>query len=281
MKKMAVHLHIHYVDQLPQILCYLKNLEDADYDLFVTTTAPTDSLSAIKSAYPTAKIWNVPNLGYDIGPFIDFLHHINLDDYEYILKLHTKGKTSKNYTRLNGNRFDNALWGRVLWDSQLATKERLQTNLKILESNSTVGMVGSKYCITSASRDYNKLLPQINAELEKLNFSPVTKLSFVAGSMYLVRAKCLEPLLHYKINDFSTTDGNVKEGTLAHIIERIIGVLVEAQGYTIREIRHNGYGLRFCLVVIKRFIFQKKLTGAGRKLIKICKIPVYSKSYKS
>lgn len=277
MKKMAVHLHIHYIDQLPQILCYLKNLEGADYDLFVTTTASTDSLSALKSAYPMAKIWNVPNLGYDIGPFVDFLHHINLNDYECVLKLHTKGKTSKNYTLLNGNRFDNALWGRVLWDSQLATKERLQTNLKILESNTTVGMVGSKYCLTKSPKDYGKLLKEINQQLQKLNFFPVTKLSFVAGSMYLVRAKCLEPLLYYKINDFVTTDGNVKEGTLAHVVERIIGALVEAQGYTIRAVRHNGYGLHFLIVSIKRFIFQKKITASGKQLIKVCKIPVYSK----
>lgn len=273
MKKMAVHLHIHYVDQLPKILCYLKSLEGKNYDLFVTTTAPVNALEELKSAYPAAQIWNVPNLGYDIGPFIDFLHHIDLKDYEYILKLHTKGKTSKNYTLLNGNRFNNALWGRVLWDSMLATPERLSENLEIMDKNPTVGLLGSKYCLTSAPRDYNKLLPQINVELEKLKLSPVDKLSFLAGSMYLIRAKCLEPLLHYQITDFVPTDCNVKEGTLAHVVERIIGVITSP----IKTISHQRYSLYFTLVAIKRFLFQKKLTASGKKLIKVCKIPVYSK----
>ena len=270
---MAVHLHIHYVDQLPKILCYLKSLAEQNYDLFVTTTAPLETLSDLKSSYPKAEIWNVPNLGYDIGPFIDFLHHIDLSRYEYILKLHTKGTKSKNYSLLNGNRFDNALWGRVLWDSQLATPERLAENIKILDNNPKIGMVGSKYCVTSALRDYKKLLPQINEELQKMQLAPVNKLTFVAGSMFLVRAKCLEPLLHYQMTDFAPTDANVKEGTLAHVVERIIGVVASP----VKQISHQRYGLYFMIVLIKRFLFQKKLTNSGKKIVKILKIPVYSK----
>lgn len=278
MKKFAVHLHIYYPNQWHELQKYMRNLQGCEFDLYITLAGDAQKLiSEIKLSYPQAMVWQVENRGYDIGPFIDFLHHINLDEYQYILKLHTKGEKSKNYTRLNGCRFNNALWGRVLWDSMLSKKERLQTNLNILDISAQVGMVGSKYCLTNSKQDYEKLLPAINHELQKLNISPVDELSFIAGSMFLVRAKCLKPLYAYHITDFALTDGDVKEGTLAHAIERIMGVLISTQGYSIRTIRHNGYGIYFMCVALKRFLFQQKITNSGKKLIKICKLPVYSR----
>jgi len=278
MKTLAVHLHIYYTKQLSEVMHYLANLGDTDYDLYVTLSAENQEVvDKIKAEYPKAKIWVVENRGYDIGPFIDFLNHINTDDYKYILKLHTKGKNSKNYTWLNGNRFNNALWGKVLWDSMLADNRRLSENINILERNDKIGMVGSRYCFTNSKKDYANLLPQINAELKKVGQEPVEKISFIAGSMFLVRAEILAPLKAYEITDFASTDGNVKEGTLAHIVERMFGALVLGQGYEIKAIKHNGYDIYFAYVALKRFLFQQKITNSGKKLIKICKLPVYSK----
>ena len=278
MKNLAVHLHLYYIKQLPEVLHYLANLSDVDYDLYVTVSSENEEIiHKIKTEYPRAKIWVVENRGYDVGPFIDFLNHVNLDDYKYILKLHTKGKSSKNYTWLNGNRFNNALWGKVLWDSMLADNKRLSENINILERNDKIGMVGSKYCFTNSKKDYANLLPQINTELKKLGQEPVEKISFIAGSMFLARADIFAPLKAYEITDFTLTDGNIKEGTLAHIVERLFGALVLGQGYEIKTIKHNGYGIYFAYVALKRFLFQQKITNSGKKLIKICKLPVYSK----
>ena len=38
MKTLAVHLHIHYQEQLDEILSRLANLQGVEYDLFVTLT---------------------------------------------------------------------------------------------------------------------------------------------------------------------------------------------------------------------------------------------------
>lgn len=277
MKKLAVHLHIYYTEQLPELLKYLHNLKNQDYDLFVTMVADNkDIVAKIKAEHPAATIWQVENRGYDIGPFIDFLHKIDLDNYEYVLKLHTKGKKSKNYTFLNHRRFDNALWGRILWDSLLKTPERLAENLQIMDNNHKFGLLGSKYCLTSAQKDYEKLLPKINTELEKMGFLPVERLSFIAGSMFLARAKCLSPLKHYHISDFQITNSNIKEGTLAHIVERLFGVL----GQEIYALEYGYYGIEFIFIVLKRFFYQQKTTKHGTQVIKICKLPVYFKKLK-
>lgn len=275
--KLAVHLHLYYLEQLPEILKNLNSLDGQNYDLFVTMVEKNqEAEQAIKSFNPDAKIMIVPNLGYDVGPFIEFLHQINLDDYDYILKIHTKGNKSKNHTWLNGNRLDNQLWKQILYDALLKDKERVKHNLAILEENPDIGMLSSKYCITDEKRTYQKLLPQINESLQQCGFEKVERVRFVAGTMFYVRAKLLKPLLKYTIKDFTESDGNVKEGTFAHVVERLLGALVLAQGYTVHGIKHDNYTKGFILASIKHFLYQKKQTK-HRQLIKIFKIPVYSK----
>ena len=171
------------------------------------------------------------------------------------------------------------LWKEILLDSLLKNRERIQENLNLLENNSQIGMLSSKYCITDEKRTYQKLLPQINNALTECGFSEVDKLSFVAGTMFYIRSKLLKPLLKYSISDFDKTDGNVKDGTFAHVIERLFGGLVLAQGYTIHGIKHDNYKKAFILASIKHFLFQKKQTK-NRFLIKICRIPVYSRKEK-
>jgi len=279
-KILAVHLHLYYLDQLDEILLKLKNLSCVNYDLFVTMTQEDAlAVSKIKAFNPEAKIVVLENRGYDIGPFIEFLHNINLQDYQYVLKLHSKGKKSQNYTHLNNMRFDNSLWGKVLWDALLASPQRVQNDFDLLQKPQ-VGMLSSKYCINKEERNYKKLLPEINQTLEKIGLQKTTQAEFVAGSMFYVKSELLKPLLKLQFNDFSATDGKVKEGTLAHVLERVIGVAVKEQGYEICGV-NDWYPPYLCLkTALKRFIYQRKITGNNKLLIKVLKMPVYSKKLK-
>lgn len=277
MKTLAVHLHLHYLDQLDEVLAKLANLRVVDYDLFVTMTQENAQIAAkIKEFNPNAVIWMVENRGYDIGPFVEFLHRINLDDYQYVLKLHTKGKKSQNYTHLNNMRFDNALWGRVLWDSLLANPKRVKRDLKILE-NPQVGMLSSKYCINKEQQNYINLLTQINQTLKSIQLPETNRPEFVAGSMFYVKTNLLKPLLNLQIDNFAQTDGKVKEGTFAHVVERVLGVAVEKQGYRIAGV-NDWYPHVLCMkTALKRFIYQRKVTANNKLLIKVLKLPIYSK----
>ena len=109
--KIAVHLHLYYLEQLPKILKYLKSLDGTAHDLHVTMVKhDKDAEKAISTFNPKANIIIVPNRGYDLGPFIEFLHQIDLDAYDLILKVHTKKEISQNHTWLNGRRLDNKLY---------------------------------------------------------------------------------------------------------------------------------------------------------------------------
>ena len=278
MKKLAVHVHIYYKEQILDVVEYLKRLRNTSHDIFVTLVhQDKDIIDALQSFNPNVKIKLVENRGYDVGPFIDFLHAINLEDYEYILKLHTKCRKNQNYTTLSGTRLDAKLWSKILWDSMLKTRHRVAENLRLLDDNSKIGMLGSCYCYTKSPADYKHLLPQINNELQHLKMSPVNKVEFIAGTMFLVRSNLLKPLKIYTLYDFTPTNGKIKDGTLAHVFERLFAAIIIQQGYNIYPLKHDAYGIRVIIPTIKRFFYQKKITNSGNLIIKICKIPVYSR----
>lgn len=275
--KTAIHLHLYYMNQQPEIILNLKNMDKAaiDYDLYVTMSTENKQAEAeIKKEFPKAVIWQVENRGYDIGPFVDFLHKINLGDYDYILKLHTKNKNKGNYTILNNNRMDNALWGKVLFEALVGTAKQIKQNYAKFSEDDTIGMMGSKYCLTSEKHTYQSLVELIKSEAEKLHLPQTDKVEFVAGSMFLARAEMFKPFLSVSIDDFAQTDGRIKEGTKAHVYERLFGCAVLAQGKKIEGIKQYQYEEEFLKAKIKRFFFQKKETRSGHTIIKICKIPV-------
>ena len=91
MKKVLVHLHLFYHEQLPYFLDKLKNINNCDWDLIVTVCEHIDeSEKMILNFKSDAEIRLVENNGYDILPFLNVIKSVNLDDYDFVLKLHTK-----------------------------------------------------------------------------------------------------------------------------------------------------------------------------------------------
>ena len=278
MKNLAVCLHLFYFEQFDEIKKRLSKLKDVDFDLFVTMVCDEECVKEkILKLYPNAKIFVVENRGYDIGPFVYFLHQINLDDYKYVLKLHTKGKKGYAGTLIKNRRLSNALWGKIMWESLLGSKKRLGANLKMLEENNRIGMIGSAYCFSDEYKHYYHLLEDINVAMKKMGFDEVANLSFIAGCMFVCRAELLKPLLSYSLCDFDATDGKIKDETLAHVVERLFGAIVEAEGYEVVGVKHDNYALWFWWIAFKRFLFQKKVTKSGKMMVKICRIPVFVK----
>lgn len=278
--KLAVHLHLYYLDQLPKVLKYLMSLNGQPYDLFVTMVKHNKQIEeTIKAFNPNTKVIIVPNRGYDLAPFIEFLHKIDLDQYDLILKVHTKAPKSRNFTVLNGHNFTNRLWNHVLWDAVLGSKDQAQQCLARFK-NKEVGMIGSGYCLTREKRTYEQLLPGINEALKHIGFKPVTSTNFIAGTIFYVRAALMKPLLAYSAKDFPQTDGTVKNYTFAHIMERVLAETVTQSGHTIIgvdpchliQIKLWQFHIALC-----HFLYQKKITNSGALMVKVCRLTVYHK----
>ena len=259
-----------------EIKGYLSNIKEYPYDLYVTLTADNPKLEAeIKEFHPNTKIWKVENRGYDVGPFIDFLHHIDLDKYDLILKIHTKSPKKGMDTTINGLRISRKLWEKLLTRSLVGTHKLFKKNITQFEKNQRLGMIGAKHLITSEDIASAYVRRQINQAMLELGFNIPEKITFLAGTMFFCRSKLIESIKNkYTLNDFALTDGNIKDGTLAHVIERLLGCVIAAQGYEIKGfdtwLSHKLAFQAFC-----RFIYQNKITNDNRHLIKILKLPVY------
>ena len=71
MKPTAVHLHLHYTEQWPEIRQYLQHMGSHPYRLYVTLTQQNTWLEQeIKNFQPQSVVWQAENRGYDIGPFV-------------------------------------------------------------------------------------------------------------------------------------------------------------------------------------------------------------------
>ena len=279
MPKIAVHLHLYYLEQLNDILQRLTYLDGCKYDLFVTMSELNPQAhEKILKFNPHATIWQAPNFGYDIGPFIDFLHKIKLDNYDYVLKIHTK-RMSGDYCQFNHKRFSVKTWRNMLLDGVLCSPQAVHKNLQIMAKNPTVGMIGSDYILTDEKASLLPLLT-LSAEMQKIGLTMPKDLHFVAGTMFFVRAKLLRPFLKYKIEDFAVSDKDIHDNTLAHVLERLFGLAVTAQGYKIQGVKYKSYAWLFFIAKLKRFLFQKKITRHGNLIIKICKTPVCLKKIK-
>lgn len=275
-KRILVHLHLYYLNQLDEILNRLQNLQGLNFDLYVTMVNKSPAAEQkIKQFKPDTHILQVANQGYDIGPFIEVLHSLNLDNYDYVLKIHTKGTAAENYTRINGKRLNNKLWNRLLFDALLFSEEQVHNNLRQL-ANADIGMLSSAYLITDDKKIYEQFLPQINKIMQTAGLPKVDTFSFVAGTMFWAKASLFKPLQKYRLADFPVTDGKVKEGTLAHCFERLFGAVAQAQGLKLYGVKSSKVGFTFALNEFKRFLFYKKHTQSGKLLIKICKIPIWT-----
>lgn len=281
--RLAVHLHLYYTDMWDEFAVLLQNIGNFSYDLYVTLVQYQPEIEKkIKEFCPAAKIWIVDNRGYDVGPFVDFLHHINLSEYDLIIKLHTKNKSYGADTLINGRYIGRKLWFKLLTQGLLGSRKLFKKNIKAFVKCPGLGMVGSKYLITSDKICSDSVRDEVCTVMERLGRSVPNKINFVAGTMFMCRAHLLQKIKdNFRIQDFDMSDGLVKDGTLAHVLERVFGCLIVADGFRIqgfdKDLPHHA-DLDFLVNDIRqilRFVYSNKVTNNNYRLVKLLKFPIY------
>lgn len=282
MKPILVVVHIYYPNLWPELQDYLKNIT-VPYNLYVTTIKENEKLKEqVFHFNPDAHFEIVENRGYDVGPFIHVLNQINLDEYSYLIKLHTKRDIPPSSVLFRGLVADK--WRRYCC-SFLASKEKFNQCLEAFNKDSTLGMQADYHVIVS--RDYyDTIAAKKVKQWFKTNNYPIVRYSFVAGTMFFARVHLFKEIqdLHISLADFDIVMGNKHETQLAHIFERLFGYFIYKNGYklsdpmvplkTAQKYERNLY-LKHKLVMFFHFFYQKKITSSGHLLIKILKIPVY------
>ncbi len=258
--KIAIILHLYYIDMWEEIRDYFKKL-DYSFDLYVSIIQHNEPFKQqILEDYPSANVFVFQNQGRDVGPFLEIMNNVRLLDYEYVLKIHSK----KSPHAKNGDE-----WRNYSYESLMGSNELVNDVINAFEADEKLGVVtgfknvfsfkkwglGSNEqpmkelsALLGIEKDFKKLqshclkhedeqygdweenLLRFNTEKDILSH----RYLFPAGTMFWFKPKALKGLLDvgWGLNDFPTEAGQL-DGTMAHAIERMIGLITTANGYSI------------------------------------------------
>ncbi|BEV36631.1 rhamnan synthesis F family protein [Synechococcus sp. M16CYN] len=227
-KKIGVFLHIYYPELASLIANYLETIP-FKIDLFISTNK--DAINSVKSIFKKVKncqnmsIKSFQNIGRDVAPFIVGFGKEILD-YDFILKLHSK--KSLHSIALNN-------WLNHCLDNLIGSEDICNTNLSAL-INDEVGMVcpvrnyalslGIKHDSSWGYKDNNYKKAQLFLETQGLkHINRDSEFLFPAGTMFWCKSEILKPILEWGLTfrNFDKETGQI-DGTLAHSIERLIGL---------------------------------------------------------
>ena len=244
-KKIAIHIHIFYIDMLDVFIDYLKNSPYL-FDLLISVHSEenkniclqkinNDSLKKLNKLL----IKIVPNIGRDIAPLlVDFKEEQK--EYDFICHVHTK----KSPHDILLKRWCDYLLINLISESAI---KNIITNFM---QNESIGIVfppifyeiSDIILIDTDKQNMRKLLNRMN-----INFIPDSNnFIFPAGSMFWYKPDSLKSLflLNLTHDDFPKEPISAT-GTIAHAIERLFGIVAE----------HNGYKIR-CYIDRKELIYS-------------------------
>ena len=266
--RILVHLHLYYKDQIDYFLSKLKNIVDCDWDLYVTLTEKDNEVIQKLLAFkPDTQIVIVENEGYDVWPFINVIKSVNLDMYDFVIKLHTKNYRKKN--NIDGIIIRGNTWRNSLVDTILKNKRYFKQVLKFFDKNPNIGTINKKFFNW---RIYHEDWPEesylLRAELERINMKSDYRY-FNAGTMFITRASVFKFLqnIEFTSDMFKAHMKTGASGSLAHVYERIFSIAVDEAGYQTHVINHNLEILWWKLLMMTKYLLSIQKEPAHKVLI--------------
>jgi lipopolysaccharide biosynthesis protein len=242
--KIAVAVHLYYLDLLDEILTYLKHIQEP-FDLYITTPFEADVFPIFKQldAHGQAStIMLIENRGRDIAPFLALYRTGLLNAYDAALKLHSKKSAYDN--RLG------AFWRKQLYEALCGNALTVQNSLNLLR-NTHVGMIGpEKYFIRHWGESKNKsMLTNIltTSGIKVPDNEP--DLGFFAGTMFWFAPKAFDAIT--AIPDTAPVlcfepEPTKQDGTAAHAWERAFCLFSREAGYTVTSLPLAGKDIFIC-----------------------------------
>lgn len=223
----AVVIHAFYPDVLTELLQKLP--KPANYDVFISVVDDTAAqvLPIIEQYVDNPRVYQFPNRGRDIRPFLFMLRNLTRLGYKHFIKLHTK----KTVHRTDGSDWHNGLIGPLL---ELCRGDHLA---RFFDAHPRAGMLGPAGHLLDG-RNYMGSAGNIawlRCLCRDFNITPMpSSFTFVGGTMFAGRVASFARLAERDVLDgmFEEDLGRV-DGTLAHALERFIGLLMTAQGEVI------------------------------------------------
>ncbi|MDQ2650507.1 MAG: glycoside hydrolase family 99-like domain-containing protein [Actinomycetota bacterium] len=233
--RVAVLVHVYYADLLDELLQQLESIP-VPFDLVITDAAELP-LRQIEppGACRSVRVFVVENRGRDMLPLAHVVNAGVLDQYELVLKIHTKRSEWRRYHELGGA---GEGWRNSLLGDLLGSPANVAAILDAFASRPELGVVTGTGSVLGPDwwGDNQLAVAHLLRRIEMDVREP--DLRFAAGSMYWVRGFVLQGLrsLALSRDDFEPEAG-AEDSTAAHALERALGLLTREAGLEIEERR--------------------------------------------
>ena len=233
--KIVAVVHVHFPELLPELIGQLATIP-VPFDVVITNTSNIE-LTIDRQSLPQAdriRILAIDNRGRDILPLAALVNAGMLDGYDLVAKIHTKkSEWRESHAELGGT---GEVWRDSLLGELLGTEENVKSILATFASDPSLGLLTAKGSVVGTDfwggdkEIVRSLLERLQLDLDDKS------LAFASGSMYWVRGFILQGLraLQLTPDDFELEAGQV-DGTTAHAVERLIGIVTAEAGYQTRE----------------------------------------------
>lgn len=234
--RIAVVVHLFYIDLFEEILDDLKNIVEA-FDLYITTPFEADIPQIIEATDRRSQWVAVQlcrNKGRDVGPFVALYRTGRFDHYDAVLKLHTK----KSRYSDQGD-----FWRRQLYKPLCGDSMTTHKTLRLIREGGC-GVLGPAHYFLTSHEFWGANRARLAAILKSCNVqyeSGEPELAFFAGTMFWFAPKALATL-HTATGEtveFDSENGK-QDGTLAHAWERAFCLIARNAGYIVSAATLDG-----------------------------------------
>ena len=124
-ERYALVIHVYHLDTLKDLAAHTIHFPEF-CDMFATCPDffSTAELDLIRQHLPHARIVKVPNVNQDIGALMNLMNHVDLRDYGFICKIHSK-KGNKNPVA----------WRRALLKGVLGDKSQVERTIQFFHEH--------------------------------------------------------------------------------------------------------------------------------------------------
>lgn len=243
--RILVCLHLFYEDSWPIIRHYLDNLKPYGFDMIVTCPEGRISSGLVKSVckhYPSCKVQEMPNAGYDIGSFVESLRAIDLGSYDIVFKLQSKG-VRRPFLYIYDQIFKKADWFYNLYDGILGGRTVHQVVQQLMSGRAKLAAASN--LIVADPKHKASFVEQ---RCRGMGLPYVGKYHFVAGTCFAARAEVFCPLQRLALTIADFAEAKVGEFSLAHFLERwmcfpaeghMLGTSVKVNDYFVELTRYR------------------------------------------
>jgi len=223
----AICFHLGYNNRFNEFTPYIDNVLQIcpNADLYITYREDPDPSNMCLSKYPRAKFFKSVR-GCDIGAFLRQIQAMihSQKTYDYVFKLHTK---SNNSVATN--------WIQELLDKIAGSPENVKRILRMFKHHKSIGLIGSERWVLKREISFRYFYNI--CKKGRINIDG----HFIGGTIFWIRFPILKivfspPRFNIDFEYPLFELGKPSEPSYTHAWERVLGLMVETEGYRIKGV---------------------------------------------